>query len=370
MCYLITIILIILSLKYRTNNKLFIFFCLWLWILYTFSGTNADFAMYKDLYIQYGTENLTMGNYLLFKIFCKMCYILHCPYNLFLGIYSGIGLSLIGYIINKYAKEKNIVLSLYAIFPFVFYVIQLKNFMAMAVIIFAVQFLIKEGTKKEKIINYCIYIILNLIAIGFHTFAAVCLPFVVIAILKEKKVNIICLIITITMVIIEVSQLFIPILSLILPEEKVKAYFVWEKYRPGITSTIKSIIFIVLLIAGIQIFRAIKNREKVELNNIDKFTIKLFNCFVCLIPAIIYLNQFMRLPRSLLVLYYIMAVNSMNFKVENLKSFLKNKNNIIIGLFILSVIFINYQTDIFSINNQEATIQAVFEKNLLFNIGR
>ena len=86
MCYLITIILIILSLKYRTNNKLFIFFCLWLWILYTFSGTNADFAMYKDLYIQYGTENLTMGNYLLFKIFCKICYILHCPYNLFLGI--------------------------------------------------------------------------------------------------------------------------------------------------------------------------------------------------------------------------------------------------------------------------------------------
>lgn len=364
MIYFITILLIVLSFKYRKSNKLFTMLLIWLWVLYAFSSQNADYEMYKNLYKEYGTQPIQFGAYFLFNLSCKLFYNLHISYHGFLAIYSAIGLAIIGYTINKYCKEKNPALAMYMIFPFVFDVIQLKNFMAMAIIIFAIHYII-DANEENQIKNYIMYLILNIVAIGFHTFAALCIPFVVFGKMTEKKLNIVYGIFIFIIFILVVTKLFIPILGLVLPQEKITAYFIWETYKPGLSSTLKSIIIIVLLIISTHYFKyTTLGDEKSEQDNFNKVVINIFNYMTCLIIPLFYINQIMRLPRSLLILYYIMGINCL--KIDGIKSLI-NKRNVIILLSFIMIIFVNYQTDIFSINNQDLTIVPLFKNNILFN---
>ena len=147
--YIISIILILLCLKYRNSKTLFIIMFLWMWILLAFSSGNADYIMYKEQYEASAQNGIQNWGYPLFSIMLCIFSSLYIPYNVFLGFYGLIGLTLIATTIYKLSKNKSLTAACYFIFPFVFDVVQIKNFMAMAIIIYAMQFLINTNNKKN-----------------------------------------------------------------------------------------------------------------------------------------------------------------------------------------------------------------------------
>ena len=75
---------------------------------------------------------------------------------------SLIGLLLISSTILKYSKKPSFVLSLFYIFPLVDAVIQKRNFISFAIIIYAVRYLFDKKSNFK-------YIIFCVLATGFHS---------------------------------------------------------------------------------------------------------------------------------------------------------------------------------------------------------
>ncbi|MCI9016958.1 MAG: EpsG family protein [Clostridia bacterium] len=362
MGYIISLILIILCIRYKNSKIMFFLTFFWMWILISFSYGNADYEMYKGLYVQYGQGQIHIGFEFLFELSCKIFYNMGFSYNVFLGVYSFIGLALIGSTIYKFSRNKSIVAICYFLFPFVLDAIQIRNFMAMAIMIFAFRYLLDNSLKSTFK-----YIILNIISASFHSYTVICFMFIFLKKISTKKIFIITIILTIVVTILSMTNLIIPILSLIMPESKLTAYFVWKVYTPGISSIFKSMILIILTIYIIKLYkRILKNNEQNENNYITlkllEITEKLHIFFIIFFPMLTYNNQIMRLPRALLIMIYILGGNLL-IKRENYI----RKDNFILKVLIVLLILIWLQTFIISINISDITIKPILEQNYLLD---
>jgi len=62
-------------------------------------------------------------------------------------------------------------------------VVQIKNFMAMAIVIYAIRFLIEEDNLQSTFK----YLVLNVLAAGFHIYSVICLPLILLKKWSFKK---------------------------------------------------------------------------------------------------------------------------------------------------------------------------------------
>ena len=100
--------------------------------------------------------------------------------------------------------------------------------------------------------------------------------------------------------------------SLILPNDKFIAYFVCDRYIPGISTTLKSIIIIVLQIVILFICKSHNKEDKM-----NDIVYKMNKAYILFIPILFYTNQIMRLPKSLLIYVY-MSITNIFEKINNL----------------------------------------------------
>lgn len=180
MTYLITIILCISGLVWKKSKILFMLLLVWMWILFGWNTDNVDYANYVYLY---NTEpSLTEFNYEFgYRLICAAGNMLGLEYQQFLIPISAIGLILIASTIKKYSENPCYVLSLYLITTFFVNVIQIRSFLASAIIIFAIRYLVERSK-----VNNIIYVTFTLIASTIHFSALFYLAFVFITIIKKK----------------------------------------------------------------------------------------------------------------------------------------------------------------------------------------
>jgi hypothetical protein len=114
---------------------------------------NPDICAYQFNYENNRTDSFEIGYLLLVKLFK----IFGFEYNTFRIILSAIGILLIDQTVNKLLKNKSPFYLLYFIYPFFMDVVQVKNFLAMALFIFSVPYLISG--KKIDILKYVMLII-------------------------------------------------------------------------------------------------------------------------------------------------------------------------------------------------------------------
>lgn len=350
---IVSVILVILCILKKNSKFTFYLLFTWMWILFAFNHANADFRMYRSIYN--GTLSVSSMEYG-FVLLCKIFRNLGFNYNMFLALYSFVGLTLIKKTIFKYSKNISLALALYFIFPFVFDVIQIRNFMAFAIVIYSLKYLLDE---KEK--NLKKYILLVLLASTFHTFSIIALAFMFLNKFNSSKSILISFLVITGIVIILRNGLLVDILSKVLNSDKVAAYFIDSRYMPGLKTSLFSIaICLLMYIISYLIYK--KNK-----NSFSSLTYQIFIFILILIPLLFYNATIMRFPRAMLILLYIGFSNNIRNRTRENK-YTYNKKNMFVSLLFVILITLWVDTFIISIHNQKSTVYPVLRDNYFVEI--
>lgn len=378
----ISAILVVLSIVKRSSRFLFVLIFLWMWFLFSFNYGNADYTMYVDLYGGVSDREIEPGMNIIMQIFNTA----GLSYHAFLAILSAVGLSLVAITITKRSKKNiSLIAALYLIFPFVFDAIQIRNFIAMSLIIFGINYLIDRGKW------WCLkYVIINIIAISFHSMSAVCLLFPLLVLLKKKTIWVATSIALLFGVIVSFNKsLLTTLLSTFLSQEKVDAYFGLEgRYSsPGIFNIILSIFILISLVLIVYYCKKrIKDIKDKKITESILLLEKISIVGLLLIPFLRYSTVIMRLARSMMLLYYIVFADVLfsdgekihrerdkNSKNDNLKSGviagerprLTSFKKYSLAIQIVIVIIAWNYSFIFGIRNEKLTYGAVFGNNIV-----
>lgn len=159
----------------RNNVKYFkgIIWVICIWILSTLNFYNPDIDNYKNLYKVIGdgvqVRNIERG----FCIFIMLANRINLSYNEFIFVFLSIAVFIFLKALIFFDKDIKTPLLLYIIFPFFLDVVQIRNFMAMAITLFSLRFLVRDDWK-----GICFYIVGILTASAFHSVALCYLVFI------------------------------------------------------------------------------------------------------------------------------------------------------------------------------------------------
>ena len=311
--YFISAIFIIFSLLKKDSKLFFILILFWMWVLFTFNYNNADYSMYMNMYYGY----IEQSSEFFFSFLLDMARKINLSYIVFRGIYGFICLYLIGITIYKNSKNKSLVLSFYFLFPFVLDVVQIRHFMAISIITYAIPLLYSDN--KKSIFKY---ILLNILAIGFHYMAIFYLILILVKRFSIKKVTIISIVAQIIFLFVMQSNILIDILLKFLPENKVYIYFISDKLRSSYLLILQCLI--VQLISLISVFvcyyiyrkhnKCIDNIDTKKEINIYKNTLKINLLILILIPAYFYNLDLIRIFRGISIMNFIAIGNAIEKK--------------------------------------------------------
>lgn len=364
MIYIISICIVLLGLCKRKSNTIYVIMLLWMWILFAFNYNNADYIMYQQFYN--GDPLATMKNTeILFKISCEIAANIGLEYKTFIMIYSILPIIIIGKSIKKYTNNTNFVLGCYFIFPFLIDVVQIRHFMAMAIITYAFQFLLTDN--KKDIIKY---ILLNVVAIGFHSSAIVYLLFILAKKVNNRRIKIGVIICVVILSIVIQTNLLPNILEKFLPTNKVEIYFISDRWRPEIKISIRYMIiqttitvfmFIIYNYWKKHSLNMDKDEEWNKRNNIITYVYKINIILMIILPLYLYSTQLVRIIRGILLLNYIAVGNVLEKKCV--------KDNIIIEIITLLMITFLYYMLIIKPEIFESTIDSIMNYNYLFLKG-
>lgn len=186
MTYLISGILIITNYfssifknkKYLLGSMLIVF----MWLLFWGSYQNADYSNYVLHYNQVIlTGNDFSSGQFGFTVLMKIAIFFKMEYYQFLIILSTLGLVMITTTINKYTDKPEFVYVLYFFYPFLLDIVQIKHFMAMCFVVFALRYLI-----KDRFVDIVKFIVLIFIATSIHYIALIFLPLVIVNHIRIK----------------------------------------------------------------------------------------------------------------------------------------------------------------------------------------
>lgn len=351
MAYFITIVLFILGIIFKKSKIVFYSLLIWMWILFGWNSNNADYNNYIFAY-----EN---AEYLLGINFYEVGYrwlvyiskIFGLSYQQFLILVSGIGLSLMSSSIKKYSKNPTFVLALYLFSTFFTNVVQVRSFIATAIIIYAIRYLV-EGSKRGIII----YGLLTIIATTIHFSAFFYILFVFCKMINKKVLLIGALSITILSYFISTSGFVQHILLSVVDVEKVVNWISGRNLNSYIFNSLIQIISLII----ITIFSKINKKEKVHshdsyningnaLINLDNYMNTVYEInLIMLISTVLYLydGTFIRIftgiiPLNLIFFSNILPKASSN-KVLSVKALKRSFVHIIYAFVIFATTVLRY----------------------------
>lgn len=274
--------------------------------LYTVRNT-PDINNYM---ITYYSENYSYKD-VGFKLICKYCVGLGLDYYQFQFIYYMISLSLVIASLLNLTDSRTIIYVCYIAYPFLFNVIQIRNFFFAAMLLSAYSLCITTKYKERRLLYW---IICLLVASTQHISAIAFLPF---AFLMEKKK--VLRILAQVMLIVAIILVVIPnnaILNLITAVLKV---FIDESRASKYTIRITHFGFVVMIgesLLMITIVWLIKNKERTLFRKRESFNSKIdysfelaenlmiYSCAFC--PLYTINGNFTRLMQNeTLILYYV-----------------------------------------------------------------
>lgn len=350
--YIICSLLFLASIIKKDSKVLFYITFIFLWILMAFNYNNADYKMYENLYNLYGNSSNLMSAEILFQLFCKLGCYFGINYKVFIIIYSTITILLLASSFKNLTNNCNLVVGLYMIFPFLLDAVQIRHFMAIALIIFGLKYLITDNNK-----DIWKYIVCNIIAIGFHYVAAYFLLFIIVKFFNNKKVLLFCILLDLILVMLIISGIGVTILGYFLPARKVEAYFLNYEFKTSNLIMFVATIIQILTVIYAYILKSIwqkryNNKIYEENDNIERekrtvdLILKINNLSLLLIPTFFFNIQLFRISRTILILDYVLLSITLGKK--------NRKDDILLLAFTFIVIILFFylrviQNDVFDI---------------------
>ena len=169
------------------NIKFVIFFAI-TWILFAFNTDNADYQNYANAFknVGYGLENNYFETGFLFLT--RLAILVGLNYPAFLAMIATISLLLVASSVFYLTNNRSFVWLLYTIYPFVFDVVQYRNFLAFSIVFFALRFLVDEN--KKSLLKF---VLLVIIATTIHSSSIIYFAFLLVKVKSNKKFISICL---------------------------------------------------------------------------------------------------------------------------------------------------------------------------------
>ncbi len=152
--------------KHHFNIKpryiVFILLFVFSWILFGLNYSNADYENYEAAYndIKYGRENdyFEIGFFALIKLSAA----LGLSYQVFLVIISAVCLFIFTKALSYLTNNLALSFACYLIYPFVFDVVQYRNFLAFAFVLFGLHYLLDNNSKTVKnVLKYFLFVVLG-----------------------------------------------------------------------------------------------------------------------------------------------------------------------------------------------------------------
>lgn len=247
------------------------------------------------------------------------------PYGLYMAVTFILGILLSFFTIRKITSNYSLILGLYYCYYFLFDIQQIRNFLAISISLFAIQFL-----KDKKIVTY---VLLILLAASFHVSALAFLLFLLINLPNYKYFS---------KLFIEISALLFAILSVlniaganvmkrlanVLNLGSYQLYFGdnFNVLRPFIELTFFAYM-------AIMVYSALKTEQEDEWGT---FIISLTAISFLFLPLMLISMTMDRILRPLIILdYAIIAEKYSCFDHDGMTIYVTKKNLLILGLFVV-----------------------------------
>jgi hypothetical protein len=353
MQYFVAIFFSFMTMSFNKKKVIFLLFTLFLWLLASNNYDIADKINYYYHYLESSSMNGLLRNEIGQQFTYKISNYLGLSFSTYLSIYYFIGLLLISRVIMKYTNNPGYVIVLYFFYPFIIDVAQIRNFMAMAIMLNAIPLL-----SSNKKIDSIKYVFLLLLATSFHQAAIFCVLFLLIKMFDMKKL--IKIVILLTLIGSLFNVVLVKFLIDTMPFLEQKMY----RYTHSSVSLYTQIGLLIYLSFGLLlVYIARKRLEKIEFKKITSSLIDvifLINVMMFLLyPFLLYAFEFIRIYRNILILNYILFANVFVFKRDSLMKDLFYNFSIVIFVVFSLWYFIYYQ---FS----DTVFFPLFEYNNLF----
>jgi len=320
-----------------------------MWVLFWGSNDNADYLNYKQLYdyISYTGAGFSTSQFGFVQIM-KFATKLGLQYHHFLMIISLIGIYMITETVKKYTDKPHLVYTLYFIHPFLLDIVQVKHFLAMAIIVYCFRYLEQDGNK-----NNIKFIAGILIATSIHLISIIFLPLLFIKKMSIRKLVLLVASILIVGIPIAYSDVLQFIALNILGIQRIETYFL-NRARFGffIQFFIQGTIFLMVLLS-----RKILTKRR-ECNKFIDLIYRTNLYLIVLFPLYIINGTFERGFRMIMILNYIL--------ISKLFSTSKKREKIVILVFIFIFAFSLFMYYTF-IPYKGTVFFPIFENNLIFN---
>lgn len=150
------------------------------------SGFASDIPDYQEYQMAYNRGGTSSGTEFLFDILIKCCKKVGLSYKDFRVVVAIVGFAFLFLAFRKIKKFTEInltsLMTMYFFFPFALDVVQIRNFLAMTLMLYAFTWLF-DATYKSKVI----FMACMLGAIGFQSIAIVYLPFILLDKVEKNK---------------------------------------------------------------------------------------------------------------------------------------------------------------------------------------
>lgn len=367
MGYLVTAFMSLSALIKKNSRFVFCAFLALLWVLFVLCIDNPDYGNYKLIYDNIDNSLANEGYYSVmanesgFRLLYKIFFGLGFEYRAFLALFALAGLAMLAWCVWQYSANPNIVLILYCIYPFTIDYVQIRSFMSMIIVLYALQYLIDE--KKS---NYIKYIAGVLIASTMHVTALFYLIFLIVRKFTVRYCWYFSILGVFGIIFFYTNvDLFAGMLSFVIPYHKIKGWISGDMNR-----SLRSIISTVGLRVGwisLQAYFYGRYKSKVRRGIVerDRITENIYKCNVILLITLgfeIFTKDYERLGRISFILGYILFTRLFAYRRTRALPWM-----FVFGFMGVYFIFFMFFSETGSGTYFESIFKNMFEQNMLFN---
>lgn len=344
----------------KKNSRIiaFLLFAL-LWILFGLNAGNIDYKNYERGF-SWAHGHLRFNTEIGIQIIYKLFIFAGLTYKHFLAVFSLVGLLLILKTIERYTQNVAFVLTLYFIFPFLIDVVQIRNFMIMAIVLYGTRYLI-----EDKIKGTFKFVVLVILASTIHYSASF---YLLLLLVKQKGIkSLLILSVVITFIsIISIYSNFIPSLALkFVPAQKVNHWF-RNRFNWGIipAAVIYLVNFFFIYYSYLKIKSGTSSDKVIDLRGHEtnlryaEVVFKINIILMLVFPFFVFNMIFFRLFRNMFVLDYIMYSICLSYLIPKTK-----EKALFTASIILFILMLSFYYTIYSYFN--TVFIPVFQDNLL-----
>lgn len=309
---------------------------LWIFLLIGLNTGGADYVGNEAIFKLSDLGFTSIFNGDLYRVLCGVFRNIGMDYVAVNAIFSLFSVLIINYIAGKHTKNKNLMFSLFMIFPMFDFIIQKRAFLALPFDLLAIEFLFSDKKRKYLYAALLIFIASLIHNSSYFFFLVLFLYYLREKIKDDKKFN------KIVIALIGLAFLALPIIPGYMEQMfgKGRAELYFSEGTISITSALAWMAIHVCFVLLQRFLSKLPGDKLLEKERkYEKFVSEINIISLVLLPLYLYESAFFRLFKVLLIINYIAVANRAS-DIKNKKVFFTILTYIIYILFIFALLYI------------------------------